>query len=133
MERVDSTRLPLDGHMRDRGVGDLHWNSCNRLEATSRGWTKVDWLSSHFSRDAYRRVCVPRQPINRQTNEGSSRRLPRLNSEPRLNGRDAERDEHCNEWNCQRSFDKSHSRKIQPEFGDSATRRNDLGTKKRWM
>jgi hypothetical protein len=99
VERVDSTRLPLDGHMRDRGVGDLHRNGGNRLEATSGGWTKVHWLSSHDSRYAYRGVCVPRQPINRQSNEGSARQLPRLDSESRLGGRDAERNEHGDERN----------------------------------
>ena len=127
VERVDSARLPLDGHARDDGVGRLHRNGGNRLKTTSGGWTKVHWLSSHDSRDTYRRVCVPRQPIDRQSNEGSARRLPRLDRESRLGGRDAERNEHSDERNypyrslrsplvVRSTFVRSHSRKIHSEF-----------------
>jgi hypothetical protein len=132
MECVDRTGLSLDHHARDGGVRNLHGNSGNRLKAASGGWTKVHWLSSHHSANSYRRVRVPAQPVNRQSNEGAACRLSRLDRESRLRGCDAERDEHRKELNDNRSFGRSHSRIIHAEFADSATRHSESGTKKRW-
>src|SRR5205814_4051489 len=130
MERIDRTGPSLDNHARDGGVRNFHGNSGNRLKAASGGWTKVHWLSSHHTGNEYRRVRVPGQPINRQSNEGAPCRLPRLDRESRLRGYDAERDEHRKEWKGNRSFDRSHSRIIHAEFADSATRHSESGTKK---
>ena len=74
-QRIDGAGCTVYERARDEGIGHVDWDGAKSLFATCVGRDEMEWLASHFAGDRDRRVGVPGEAIDRQSNKGSTARL----------------------------------------------------------